>query len=105
MRTYNPNPKHEQPWQGGRRGSKLDLSVAEATHLLNDPVRSIEVPGKRQVVAVKGKDIYVFQDDGAGGYHAYPATGKEVYTKYPAIAARVAALVGVGIKQLSRMEE
>ena len=27
--------------------------------------------------------IYVFQEDGTGGYHAYPATGNEVYTKFP----------------------
>jgi hypothetical protein len=56
------------------------------------------------LVAVKDGKLYVFQDDGAGGYHAYPVCGNEVFTKYPAIAARIAALLGTDIKRLSRLE-
>ncbi len=105
MRRYNPNPKHEVPGAPGRRGTKLDLSVIEASSLLNDPLRCLEVPGKRQLVGVRGGKLYVFQDDGAGGYHAYPATGNEVFTKFPAVAPRVAALLGTDIKRLSRMTD
>jgi len=105
MRKYNPNPKHEVPGARGRRGTRLDLSPTEAFVLLNDPVNCLEVPGKRQLVGVKNGKIYVFQDDGADGYHAYPATGNEVYTKYPVIAGRIAALMNTDIKRLSRMQE
>jgi len=105
MRVYNPNPKHESPGAGGRKGTRLDLSPAEAMLLLNDPVHCIEVPGKRQLVGVKDGNIYVFQDDGTSGYHAYPVTGNEAYTKYPRIANRIAALLGTDVKRLSRMND
>jgi hypothetical protein len=105
VRKYNPNPKHELPFAGGRRGTRLDLSIVEASQLLNDPVHCLEVPGKRQLVAVRNGKLYVFQDDGVGGYHAYPATGNEVYTKFPGVASRIAALLGTDIQRLSRMHE
>jgi hypothetical protein len=105
MRKYNPNPKHERPGAQGRKGTKLDLSTAEASQLLNDPLQCLEVPGKKQLVGVKNGKIYVFQDDGAGGYHAYPVTGNEVYTKFPGIAPRIAALLGTDIQRLSRMHD
>ena len=105
MRKYNPNPKHEVPGAPGRRGTKLDLTPVEASFLLNDPLHCLEVPGKRQLVAVRDGRIYVFQDDGTGGYHAYPATGNEVCTKFPAIAPRIAALLGTDIKRLSRLTD
>jgi len=102
-RKYSSNSKHEEPWKGGRKGSALDLKPVEAEELLNDPINCVVVPGKRQLVAVKDGKIYAFQDDGAGGYHAYPVTGNEVFTKYPAIARQIAALLGTDIKRLSRM--
>ena len=104
MRKYNPNPKHETPGTQGRKGSKLDLSPLEAERLLNDPLHCFEVPGKRQLVGVLNDKIYVFQEDGTGGYHAYPATGNEVYTKFPTIAARIASLLGMDIKRFSRLQ-
>jgi len=105
MRTYNPNPKHEGPGALGRKGTRLDLSSVEAAQLLNDPVHCLEVPGKRQLVGVKNGRIYVFQDDGAGGYHAYPSTGNEICTKFSTVAPRIAALLGTDMKRLSRMQE
>src|ERR1700738_2597966 len=105
MRRYNPNPKHEVPGAPGRRGTKLDLSPGEASILLNDPIHCIEVPGRRQLVGVRNGRIYVFQDDGTDGYHAYPATGNEVYTKFPAIAPRIANLLGMDIKRFSRLRD
>ncbi len=71
--------------------------------MLNDPLHCLEVPGKRQLVGVLNGKIYVFQDDGTGGYHAYPATGNEVYTKFPTVASRIAALLGMDIKRFSRL--
>lgn len=107
-RFYNPNPKHEGiAGNIGRQGTKLDLSADEAYLLLNDPAKCLEVAGKKQFVAVKDGKIYVFQPDNAGlnaGYHAYPATGNEVAAKYPEVASEVARMLGVGPKQLSRME-
>jgi hypothetical protein len=105
MRKYNPNPKHETPGASGRKGTKLDLSSLEAERLLNDPHHCFEVPGKRQLVGVLNGRIYVFQDDGTGGFHAYPATGNEVYTKFPAIAPRIASLLGMDIKRFSRLQD
>lgn len=103
MRKYNLNPKHETPGTPGRRGTRLDLTPAEASLLLNDPIHCVEVPGKRQLVGVRAGRIYVFQEDGTGGYHAYPATGNEVYTKFPAIAPQIAKLLGMDIKRFSRL--
>lgn len=105
MRKYNPNPKHEVSGAPGRRGTKLDLSPLEADRLLNDPLHWLEVPGKKQLVGVLNSKIYVFQDDGTGGYHAYPSTGNEVYTKFPTIASRIASLLGMDIKRFSRLGE
>lgn len=95
MRRYNPNPKREIPWLRGRKATRLDLSIPEATQLLNDGVRCIPVPGKRQLVAVKGKAIYVFFDDNAGGYHAVRVSGNEIHTKFSAVQKQVAAMLGI----------
>ena len=105
MRKYNPNPKHESPGSIGRKGTRLDLSQNEAAQLLNDPTNCLEVPGKKQLVAVKNGRIYVFQDDGAGAYQAYATTGNEVCTKFSAVSPRIAALLKTDIKRLSRMRD
>ena len=103
-RVYNPNPKHESPGVRGVKRSRLDLTPEQACELLNDAIRCLEVPGKKQFVAVKDRKIYVFQPDGVGGYHAYPSCGNEVATKYPTVANRIAAMLGVDFKRLSRMD-
>lgn len=105
MLKYNPNPKHESPGAPGRRGSRLDLSPSEASLLLNHPVSCVEVPGKRQFVGVHGEKIYVFQGNETDGYHAYPSSGNEVYTKYPEVANQIAALLSTTVKRLSRMHD
>ena len=105
MREYHPNDKHEVPWSRGRQGTRLDLTVFEATALLNDPYWCIEVPGKRQLVGVRNGKIYVFQDDNRGGYHAYPSTGNEICAKFSAVSARIASLLGVSVKRLSNMRD
>jgi hypothetical protein len=105
MRKYNPNPKHELSGARGRKGTKLDLSTAEATRLLNDRAHCLEVPGKRQLVGVRNGKIYVFQNDGADGYHAYPATGNEVCKKFSKVASQIATLLGTDVQRLSRMNK
>jgi hypothetical protein len=105
MRLYNPNAKHEDPTAPGRKGTRLDLTVAEATILLNDPVWCVEIPGKRYCIGVKGGKIYVFKDDNALGYHAYPLTGKEVCSDYPSAQKWVADKLNTTVKRLSRMEQ
>lgn len=103
-RMYNPNPKHELAGARGVKGSRLDLPADDAYQLLNDAAKCLEVPGKKQFVAVKDGKIYAFQPDGVGGFHAYPTTGKEVAEKYPGVAGQIAAMLGVDFKRLSRME-
>ena len=105
MRKYNPNPKHETPGTPGRKGTKLDLNPLQAERLLNDPLHCFEVPGKRQLIGVLNGRIYVFQDDGTGGYHAYPATGNEIFSKFTALAPRIAILLGINVKRLSRLHD
>jgi hypothetical protein len=103
-RIYNPNPKHELAGAMGRKGTRLDLSPDDAARLLNDPARCFDVPGKKQLVAVQNGKIYVFQPDGTGAFHAYPVSGQEIAANYPSVAARVAGMLGINVKRLSRME-
>lgn len=103
MRKYNPNPKHESAGAGGRRGTRLDLSPAQAQQLLNDPANSYAVPGKTQVLGVSGGTIYCFQDDGAGGFHAYPISGQEASQKFPTAGRWLCSKLNTNAKRLSRM--
>lgn len=65
---YDPSPKHNpgQP-SPGRRGTPMDLSDEDAQQVLDDSIPS----GKQRYGYKEGK-VYVFQPDGAGGYHGYP---------------------------------
>jgi len=103
-RAYHPNPKHELGGARGVKGTRLDLTADEAYELLNDSRRCLEVPGAKQLVAVSKGKIYVFQPDGVGGFHAYPSSGKEIADKYSTIAPKVAIMLNVSFKRLSRME-
>ena len=102
MRICEPNPKHETPGSLGVKGTRLDLSVIEATQLLNDPVYCLGVPGKDHFVGVRNGEIYSFKR-GSIGYHAYPISGNDVCTKLPEVQSRVASLLGTTVIRLSRM--
>ena len=102
MLIYEPNPKHETPGSLGLKGTKLDLSVIEATQLLNDALCCFEVPGREQRIGVRNGKIYVFRK-GSIGYHTYPITGNEFCTNFPKVQSRVASLLGTTVKRLSRM--
>ncbi len=103
-RMYHPNPKHELGGARGVKGTRLDLTADEAYELLNDSRRCLEVPGRKQLVAVSKGRIYVFQPDGVGGFHAYPSSGKEIAARYSTVAPKIAEMLKVDIKRLSRME-
>ncbi|RPA06223.1 hypothetical protein EEB19_10205 [Gordonia sp. OPL2] len=67
---YVPSPKHDTSMpHHGRQGTPMDLSDEEAQEVLDNSVES----GKQRYGVRDGK-VYVFQPDGAGGYHGYPAT-------------------------------
>ena len=103
MLKYNPNPKHEGiVLKGAKSAAEMDLPPDEAKALLNDSENCFPVPAKRQLVAVKNKKIYVFQNDG-DGYHGYIISGMECCKKYTSVAGKIAALLGVNFKRLSRM--
>lgn len=40
----------------------------------------------------------------ASGFHAYPSTGNEIASSYPSVANRIAGMLGVEFKRLSRMD-
>jgi len=103
-RKYNPNPKHEAPWAGGRKGTKLDLTPGEAEDLLNNPKACMQVPNKRQVIGVKDGRIYAFRDDAAGGFHAYPISGQEVTKQFSDVQQWVASQLKTDVKRLARIE-
>lgn len=72
--TYVPSPKHNPSMpSSGRKGTRMDLSDEEAQALLQ---QSIAVGKKRY--AFKDGKVYVFQPDNRGGFHGYPAAGKEL---------------------------
>jgi hypothetical protein len=104
MRKYNPNPKHEGiVLKGAKAAAEMVLRPDEAKALLYDSENCFPVPAKRQFVAVKNKNIYVFQNDGSDGYYGYIISGMECCKKYTSVANKVAELLGVNFKRLSRM--
>jgi filamentous hemagglutinin len=75
---YVPNPKHDEPWQRGRRGSLCpkEISRKQAQKLLDDS----ELAGGKRYAVHEGRPYWA-QDDGAGGWHGYPIGWKEVPSK------------------------
>src|SRR4051812_4103726 len=75
---YVPNPKHEEPWQRGRRGSLCPREIGRdlAQRLLDGS----ELLGEKRYAVREGR-AYCAQQDGAGGWHGYPVGWKEVPSK------------------------
>jgi hypothetical protein len=73
---YEPNRKHKEPWQPGRKGSlcppPAELSLSQATRMLRDSV----LDGKKRYAHHAGK-AYVAQEH-QGGWHGYPVGWVEV---------------------------
>lgn len=72
---YEPNPKHKEPWQHGRKGSLCppDLEEAERDALL---AGSVKHGDKRY--ATDGERAFEAQEHVAGVWHGYPVGWKEV---------------------------
>ena len=74
---YEPNPKHKEPWQPGRKGTlcppKEELSLLTAARLLRE---SEPVEGKRYN-CFKGQ-AYCAQKHGEDTWHGYPIPWEDV---------------------------
>lgn len=75
--TYEPNPKHSQPWQAGRKGSLCEPEVRTlAQELLSS---SVLWDGKRY--AVHHGRGYCAQEHEPDRWHGYPVGWEEVPAK------------------------
>lgn len=72
--VYEPNSKHKEPWQPGKKGSLCALhETARAQDLL---IQSIPHKDKRYAV-LDGKP-FLGQNHRENKWHGYPVTWKEV---------------------------
>ena len=72
---YESNPKHEQPWQRGRRGSLCPktVSLETAQRLLSES----EPVGNKRYAVHEGR-AYCARKHGADTWHGHPVGWKEV---------------------------
>ncbi len=71
---YEPNPKHKEPWQRGKKGSLCPrMSASLLCTLLAE---SIEV-GQKRYACYEGK-AYCGQEHRPGVWHGYPVDWREV---------------------------
>lgn len=74
---YEPNPKHKEPWQPGKKGTlcppPAELSLTIAARMLRDSV----LDGTKRYGHHAGK-AFAAQEHLAGCWHGYPAGGVEV---------------------------
>lgn len=74
---YEPNPKHKEPWQPGRKGSLCpppgELGLIEAARMLRNSV----IDGKKRYAHHDGR-AYVAQEHQVGCWHGYPVGWVEV---------------------------
>jgi hypothetical protein len=71
---YEPNPKHKEPWQQGRRGSLCPSHIHSHAQVLLD--KSILVGNKRY--AIHEKMPYCAQEHAPGIWHGYPVEWHEI---------------------------
>lgn len=71
---YEPNPKHKEPWQRGRRGSLCpQMAPDEAAQLLLDS----EMVGEKRYATAEGR-AYCAKEHGEDIWHGWPVGWKEV---------------------------
>ena len=74
---FEPNPKHTEPWQRGRKGSlcppKGELSLLTAARLL----RTSELEKDKRYNCYEGK-AYCARKHGEDTWHGYPVSLKDV---------------------------
>lgn len=75
---YEPNPKHKEPWQRGRRGSMCPHSI-DPQELLDGSVFDSSNPGKRY--ATDGCRPYCAQAHREDTWHGYPEQWRDVPAK------------------------
>ena len=73
---YEPNPKHREPWQRGRRGSPCPRLEPETVRSL---LEESEPEGKKRFACHEGRP-YCAQEHVPGCWHGYPVGWKEVPT-------------------------
>lgn len=71
---YEPNPKHKEPWQRGRRGSLCPRFGPETAQSL---LEESEPVGKKRFVCHEGR-AYCAQEHASGRWHGYPVGWMEV---------------------------
>lgn len=72
---YEPNPKHKEPWQHGKRGSLCPTGV-DSQALLDASVADTSKPGKRY--ATDGCRAYCAQAHRTDTWHGYPEQWRQV---------------------------
>ncbi len=75
---YEPNPKHKEPWQRGRRGSLCPADV-DGDALLAGSVEHPSNPNRR--FATDGCRAYCGQQHRPGLWHGYPESWRQVPQK------------------------
>ena len=71
---YEPNPKHKEPWQRGRKGSLCpDMPKDLARELLKGSVAH----GRKRYACHEGR-AYCAQCHGGDCWHGYPVAWREV---------------------------
>jgi hypothetical protein len=74
---YEPNPKHKEPWQRGRRGSLCPpMEDGAAQELLGGS----DLEGGKRFACREGK-AYCAQEHLPGRWHGYPVGWREVPPK------------------------
>lgn len=78
---YEPNRKHKEPWQPGRKGSLCPSHISEEDRdrLLAESEEDPTGAGKR--FATDGSRAYCAQEHRPGVYHGYPVGWREVPEK------------------------
>jgi hypothetical protein len=71
---YEPNPKHKEPWQPGRRGS---LCPKMPRGLPGRLLAESQVHGRKRYACHEHK-AYCAQEHAPGRWHGYPVSWREV---------------------------
>jgi len=75
---YEPNPKHREPWQRGRRGTLCpNLDEAVRRELLEHSDPDGDGPEAKRYAVHEGK-AYCAKPHAEGKYHGWPVKWREV---------------------------
>ncbi len=74
---YEPNPKHKEPWQPGRKGTLCPPPNQLSTKKAMEMLKNSDLEGKKRYATFGGK-AYCAQEHRAGLWHGYPISWHEV---------------------------